>query len=110
MESAPQSTITHNAVIEFASDPDGHPTPSPRERRAHKNKARPAQKGGLKSGGTMPKSFLGRNVAKAINHQFQQVFAFKRADSGSAGSWAAGDARFGSPMDSAVDSARTTAA
>jgi len=27
MESAPQSTITHNAVIEFASDPDFHPTP-----------------------------------------------------------------------------------
>src|ERR1700733_8868606 len=51
MESAPQSTITHNAVIEFASDPDSCPSPSPRERRAHKKKARPAQKGGLKSAG-----------------------------------------------------------
>src|SRR5580698_10247741 len=49
MESAPQSTITHNAVIEFASDPDSSPSPSPRERRAHKKKACPAQKGGLKS-------------------------------------------------------------
>jgi hypothetical protein len=27
MESAPQSTITNNAVIEFASDFDSHPTP-----------------------------------------------------------------------------------
>src|SRR5471032_1390004 len=27
MESAPQSTIAHNAVIEFASDLDLHPTP-----------------------------------------------------------------------------------
>src|SRR5665213_2373902 len=51
MESAPQSTITHNAVIEFASDPDSRPSPSPRERLAHKKKACPAQKGGLKSAG-----------------------------------------------------------
>src|SRR5882757_4750412 len=27
MESAPQSTITHNAVIEFASDSGSYPTP-----------------------------------------------------------------------------------
>src|ERR1700749_735309 len=51
MESAPQSTITHNAVIEFASDPDCHRRRSPRERRAHKKKANPAQQGGLKSAG-----------------------------------------------------------
>jgi hypothetical protein len=46
MESAPQSTITHNAVIEFASDLDSHPHLSPRERRAHKKKACPAQRDG----------------------------------------------------------------
>jgi hypothetical protein len=51
MESAPQSTITHNAVIEFASDPDSARRRAPRERLAHKKKARPAQKGGLKSAG-----------------------------------------------------------
>src|ERR1700732_5403244 len=51
MESAPQSTITHNAVIEFASDPDSRRRRTPRKRRAHKKKACPAQKGGLKSAG-----------------------------------------------------------
>jgi hypothetical protein len=43
MESAPQSTIAHNAVIEFASDPV-IPRLSPRARPAHKKKACPAQR------------------------------------------------------------------
>ena len=81
MESAPQSTITHNAVIEFASDLFLFPTPrrSPRERRAHKKKAYPAQKGGLKSVGTLPKSYLRRNAAKGANGRFHPVFVPKRA-------------------------------
>jgi hypothetical protein len=32
-------------------------------------------KGGLKSGGTMPKSHPGRNAAEARNRRFRQVFA-----------------------------------
>src|SRR5258705_9770679 len=44
IESAPQSTITHNAVIEFASDFLFHPAPSPRSRRTHKKEAFPAQR------------------------------------------------------------------
>src|SRR5258705_7408697 len=51
MESAPQSTIAHNAVIERASRSWCTPRLSPRARRAHKKKACPAQKGGLKSAG-----------------------------------------------------------
>src|ERR1700737_3973068 len=55
------------------------PRQSPRERRAHKKKACPAQKGGLKSGGTMPKSYPGRNPAEGLNGRFRQVFASRRA-------------------------------
>src|SRR5712664_1125999 len=55
------------------------PRLSPRERRAHKKKACPAQKGGLKSGGTMPKSYPGRNAAEGLNGRFRQVFASRRA-------------------------------
>src|ERR1700722_19572198 len=79
MESAPQSTITHNAVIEFASDLFLFPTPrrSPRERRAHKKKAHPAQKGGLKSVGTLPKSYLRRNAAKGVNGRFEPCICFE---------------------------------
>src|ERR1700733_9453632 len=59
MESAPQSTITHNAVIEFASDLFLFPTPrlSPRERRAHKKRALPCPKG---------RPQIGRDLAKII--------------------------------------------
>lgn len=39
-------------------------------------KALPAQKGGLKSAGTMPKSYSGRNAVERENRRFQQVFAF----------------------------------
>src|SRR6188472_2486921 len=46
MESAPQSTIAHNTFIDFASDP-GLPHTAPRERRAHKKKACPAQRAAL---------------------------------------------------------------
>ena len=70
MESAPQSTITHNAVIEFASDLVLTPRPSPRERRAHKKKACPAQKGGLKSAGPCQNHLPGatpRNGLKRVD-------------------------------------------
>src|SRR5260370_33460443 len=55
------------------------PRLSPRERRAHKKKACPAQKGGLKSGGTMPKSHPRRNAAEDLNPRFRQVFASRPA-------------------------------
>src|SRR6516225_11305597 len=73
-ESAPQSTINHNAVIELASDLDG-PAPSPRTRPAHNKQARPAQKSGLKSAGTMPKSPPRRNAAAGINQRFSAGFS-----------------------------------
>ena len=50
------------------------PRLSPRERPALKNKAFPAQKGGLKSGGTMPKSYPRRNAVEGQNGRFRQVF------------------------------------
>jgi hypothetical protein len=64
MESAPQSTIAHNAVIEFASD-FGLPHTAPRERRAHKKKAFPAQKGGLKSAGPCQNHLPGATLRRA---------------------------------------------
>src|SRR6185312_4490756 len=72
MESAPQSTINHNAVIEFASDPG-----CPHARAAGcggrtKRKPAPAQEGGLKSAGTMPKSSLRRNAAMGESPAFLQ--------------------------------------
>src|SRR5580692_1542176 len=54
MESAPQSTINNNAVIEFASDPDCQFTPCPRKR--ERPKRRPAPPKGLPQ--------IGRNHAK----------------------------------------------
>jgi hypothetical protein len=54
------------------------PRRSPRERRAHKKKACPAQKGGLKSGGTMPKSYPRRNAEERQNDRFRQVFELKQ--------------------------------
>jgi hypothetical protein len=63
MESAPQSTIAHNAVIEFASGP-WFPHTTPRERRAHKKKACPAQKDGLKSAGPCQNHMRGATPLK----------------------------------------------
>src|SRR6202158_2987297 len=74
MESAPQSTINHNAVIYFASDFFESTLP-PRERRTRKKKASPAQKGGLKSAGTLPKSHPRRNAAQPVIGRIRQVFA-----------------------------------
>ena len=54
------------------------PRLSPRMRQAHK-KARPGQKGGLKSAGTMPKSHPGRNAGKRENRRFRKVFAPEQA-------------------------------
>jgi hypothetical protein len=54
------------------------PRLSPRMRQAHK-KARPAQEGGLKSAGTMPKSHPGRNAGKPENRRFRTVFAPEQA-------------------------------
>src|SRR5947207_15548711 len=47
MESAPQSTIAHNAVIELASRSWCTPRRSPRARRAHKKKACPPKRAAL---------------------------------------------------------------
>jgi hypothetical protein len=47
-----------------------HPTPSPRERRAHKKKAFPAQKGGLKSAGPCQNHMPGATPRKAQNVDF----------------------------------------
>jgi hypothetical protein len=69
MESAPQSTIAHNAVIEFASDP-WFPHTTPRERRAHKKKACPAQKDGLKSAGPCQNRISGATPRMAQNADF----------------------------------------
>jgi hypothetical protein len=46
------------------------PTPLPRTRRALKKEASPAQKGGLKSGRTMPKSLPRRNAGMGKNRLF----------------------------------------
>jgi hypothetical protein len=46
------------------------PTPGPRTRRTLKKEARPAQKDGLKSGRTMPKSTRPRNAAEGENRAF----------------------------------------
>src|ERR1700722_1094282 len=78
MESTPQSTITHNAVIEFASDPDSHRRRAPRERRAHKKKACPAQKGGLKSAGPCQNRIPGATPRWAQNVDFGRYSARKR--------------------------------
>jgi hypothetical protein len=54
---------------------------SPRERRAHKKKAYPAQKGGLKSAGTMPKSHPRRNAAERQNGRIRQFLVGDRRHS-----------------------------
>src|ERR1700688_4177114 len=77
MESAPQSTITHNAVIEFASDPDSDRRRTPRKRRAHKKKACPAQKGGLKSAGPCQNRILGATPRRAQKVDFGKYSARK---------------------------------
>src|SRR3990170_5967891 len=77
MESAPQSTITHNAVIEFAFKS----WCSPRRHRGKRQriKRRPAlPKGRPQIGGTMPKSHPLRNAAEGRNGRFRQVFAPNR--------------------------------
>src|ERR1700722_3465073 len=51
------------------------PTPWPRSRPALRKQARPPQKGGLKSAGTMPKSHPLRNAMGRKNHRFRKVFA-----------------------------------
>src|SRR5258705_7490150 len=74
MESAPQSTIAHNAVIELASRSWCTPRLSPRARRAHKKKACPAQKGGLKSAGPCPKNTPRATPPEGPNPAFRQDF------------------------------------
>src|ERR1700761_4756150 len=71
MESAPQSTITHNAVIEFASDPDFAPRHYRVMRRAHKKEACPAQKGGLKSAGPCQNQIPGATLRRAFGGVFR---------------------------------------
>jgi len=51
------------------------PRPGRMMRRAHKKEASPAQEGGLKSAGTMPKSSPGRNVVVKENPAFLQAQA-----------------------------------
>src|ERR1700730_1492843 len=92
MESAPQSTINHNAVIYFASDSLNPPLP-PRERRTRKTKPSPAQKGGLKSAGTLPKSPPRRNAAQPVIGRIRQVFASERPVSANTLEMAVGQAR-----------------
>src|SRR5689334_17765468 len=75
MESAPQSTINHNAVIEFCLRSWMAARPGRLTRRAHKTEASPAQEGDLKSAGTMPKSPPRRNVVVEENPAFLQVQA-----------------------------------
>jgi hypothetical protein len=53
---------------------DDHPTPFAANA-AGAQEARPAQEGGLKSAGTMPKSHPGRNAGKPENRRFRTVFA-----------------------------------
>jgi hypothetical protein len=70
MESAPQSTIAHNAVIEFASDL-GPPNAYRRGSGGRtKKKAHPAQKGGLKSAGPCQNRFPGATPPKANKVDF----------------------------------------
>jgi hypothetical protein len=69
------------------------PRLSPRARRAHKKKAFLAQKGGLKSGGTMPKSHPRRNAVARQNRRFWQVFTIKPALFGKILEMAVGQAR-----------------
>src|ERR1700733_15334925 len=79
MESTPQSTINHNAVIELASDLLRCP-PRHRCNRGGRSKSRPpCPKGGLKSAGTMPKSYPRRNAVGRKNRRFRKVFAPKVA-------------------------------
>jgi hypothetical protein len=56
--------------LTFASDFLELPPASPRTRQAHKKEANPAQKGGLKFGGTMPKSSPGRNAGSGTKRRF----------------------------------------
>src|SRR5258706_8910589 len=70
MESAPQSTSTHKAVIELASRSWCTPRRSPRARRAHKKKACPAQKGGLKSAGPCQNHTPGATSRRAETVEF----------------------------------------
>jgi hypothetical protein len=74
MESAPQSTIAHNAVIEFASDAV-LPSANHRGVAAGAQKRSPAQKDGLNSGATMPKSHWRRN---GLNGRFSKGFSAGR--------------------------------
>src|SRR6202051_1010461 len=87
MESAPQSTITHNAVIEFASDFSWFPTPrqSPRERRAHKKNAYPAQRAASNRAGPCQNRIPGATLRRTQTVDFSRVFVPKRAFS--QGSW-----------------------
>src|SRR5438445_12111577 len=79
MESAPQSTIAHIAVIEPASEAGVVPRHH-REERGGRIKRRPAlPKGRPQIGGTMPKSYPRRNVAAGKNRRFRQVFTRKIA-------------------------------
>jgi hypothetical protein len=77
MESAPQSTIAHNAVIEFASDAV-LPSADHRGVAAGAQKRSPAQKDGLNSGATMPKSHWRRNAANGLNGRFSKGFSAGR--------------------------------
>src|SRR4029453_1122181 len=98
MESAPQSTITHNAVIEFASRSRCTPRLSPRARRAHKKKACPAQKGGLKSAGPCQNHIPGATPRRAKTVDFGRYLrvpcathkTFFIAQKGNGGPWSSG--------------------
>src|SRR5258705_9820345 len=82
MESAPQSTITHNAVIELASRSWCTPRRSPRARRAHKKKACPAQKGGLKSAGPCQNHTPGATPRRSETVDFGRYLRRDRCFSG----------------------------
>src|ERR1700761_427247 len=78
MESAPQSTINHKAVIEFASDSwMSHPRPVHVMRRALHIEVRPAQKGCLELAGTLPKSPSPRNAERPKKGLWDWIFSRK---------------------------------
>src|SRR5579871_3085593 len=74
-ESTPQSTINHNAVIEFASNLKVAPRRGRGLAAGAQKAGPPAQKGGLKSAGTMPKSQSRCNAKGGKNDRFRQLFA-----------------------------------
>src|SRR5947209_5867752 len=74
-ESTPQSTINHNAVIEFASNLKVAPRRGRDVGSGAQKAGPPAQKGGLKSAGTMPKSQSRCNAKGGKFGRFRQLFA-----------------------------------